>query len=210
MRTPSAVRISSIESVDGGVLSRRNVALVAGFGFYLLAGLPAASQEFWAHTYLVGINVGSSRSDLARALSIGGYELSDGTPVSFEYWYQPRFPDVNFRFLTELNANLGLAWGFSLGEAGPKYRISPGLWVGFVSRTELSSRSSLTFSAVTMLGGDFRERTCLADFEELDGLQTVNCRLAASPLPPEETLKFLANIRGYSETRISVQYELRF
>lgn len=170
----------------------------------------AFAQDFLEDTFLFDVTVGSSRSQIARDLSFGGYELSDGTLVDFSDWYRPRFPDLNFIFLTQLNPSLGLIWGGSLGERGEKYRIDPGLWVGFVYRREIGVQSSLTFSAVTLVGGNLRERACVGDYGAIGGIQEVNCRFAASPLPPPETLQFLVNEKGYRETRLSLQYEIRF
>ncbi len=154
--------------------------------------------------------MGSFRSEIAAGLAIGGYELADGTPIRFEEWYRPNFPDMNIRFLTEINPSLGLVWGLSIGESGEKYRIDPGLWLGIVYRAEISRNSSLTFSVATMIGGNFREHACIGDYGEIGGIQAVNCRLAASILPPAETLQFLVNVPGSRETRISIRYELRF
>jgi hypothetical protein len=171
---------------------------------------PAVAQDFLDETFLLNVTLGSSRSAIARSLADGGYELSDGTPVDFSDWYSPRYPDLTFLFLTKINETLGLSWGVSFGERGEKYRISPGVWIGLVYRKELSRNSSLTLSALTLLGGDFRERACVADYGAIGGVQQVNCRLAASFLPPNETLKFLVKERGIKETRFSLRYEFRF
>lgn len=170
----------------------------------------AFAQDFLENTFLLDVSIGSSRSQIARDLSFGGYELSDGTPVDFSEWYTPRFPDLNFIFLTQLNPSFGLSWGVSFGENGEKYRIDPGMWLGFVYRRQFTRQSSLTFSALTLVGGNFRERACVGDYGEIGGIQPVNCRLAASFLPPAETLQFLVNEKGYRETRFSLRYEIRF
>lgn len=170
----------------------------------------AFAQDFLEDTFLLDVSIGSGRSQIARDLSIGGYELSDGTPVDFSEWYTPRFSDLNFIFLTQLNPSFGLTWGVSFGENGVKYKIDPGMWVGFVYRREFTRQSSLTVSALTLVGGDFREHTCLGDYGEIGGIQQVNCRLAASLLPPAETLQFLVSEKGYQETRFSLSYEIRF
>ena len=174
--------------------------------------LPATAKAQWLleETSLLNLSFGSSRSALAQGLSIGGYELADGTPVRFADWYQPALPDLNLLFLTRINRDFGIAWGFATGERGEKYSIQPGLWLGFVYRLELSRHSSLTFSALTLLGGDFSERPCLADYGPIGGIQSVNCRLAASTLPPADTLRFLVNAPGFNETRFSIRYEIRF
>jgi len=180
----------------------------------LLFSMPSAAiadlSKLAERTFLTDIRVGSSRSNIATALSNGGYELANGTPVDFRDWYSPRRDDLNVLFMTVITPNLGIEWGASLGERGAKYRINPGLWLGLVGRRELGARSSITFSAITMLGGDFREKTCVGDYGEIGGVQEVNCRWAASILPPEETLAFLINKSGRIEERYTLRYELRF
>jgi hypothetical protein len=170
----------------------------------------AFAQDFLENTFLLDVSIGSSRSKIARDLSFGGYELTDGTPVYFSEWYTPRLPDLNFIFLTQLTPSFGLSWGFSLGESGEKYRIDPGIWLGFIYRHEITRQSSLTISALTLIGGNLQERSCVGDYGEIGGIQQVNCRLAASTLPPAETLQFLVNEKGYRETRFSLRYEIRF
>ena len=183
-------------------------------GACILAALwvPATAEAQWLleETSILNLSVGSSRSALAQGLSLGGYELADGTPVRFADWYTPAVPDLNLLFLTRINRNFGITWGLATGERGETYSIQPGLWLGFVYRVELSRHSSLTFSALTLLGGDFSERPCVADYGPIGGIQSVNCRLAASTLPPADTLRFLVNARGFNETRLSIRYEIRF
>jgi hypothetical protein len=41
-------------------------------------------------------------------------------------------------------------------------------------------------------------------------VQTVNCRLAADLIPPEETLGFLANIRGEADASIRIGFTFVF
>ena len=168
------------------------------------------SQDFLEETFLLDVSIGSSRSQIASELSLGGYELADGTPVDFHDWYTPRFVDLNFRFLTEITPSFGLIWGFSFGERGAKYRINPGIWLGFVYRIDLARRSSVVLTAVTLVGGNFREQACVGDYAEIGGIQSVNCRLAASHLPPADTLRFLVKEPGLRETRLSVRYVLNF
>lgn len=171
---------------------------------------PVQAQEFWEHTFLLDLRTGSSRSDIAKSLARGGYELDDGTPIDFDDWYKPRFPDLNMKFMTSLSTDFGIIWGFSTGERGEKYRIDPGLWIGLIYRHETSSQSDWNFSIMSMLGGDFSERDCVGDWPEFGGLQRVNCRLAATPLPPMDTLKFLIRESGFRETRATLRYQIRF
>jgi hypothetical protein len=58
--------------------------------------------------------------------------------------------------------------------------------------------------------GAMTEGTCTADYVELGGIQTVNCRLAADIIPPEETLDHLVNIGGDTDAKISVSFSLAF
>jgi hypothetical protein len=174
-----------------------------------LAIQPVAAQEFLEDTFLLDVSLGSARSQIARDLSDGGYELADGTPINFSDWYDTSFPELNVLFLTELTPRLGLAWGLSTGERGEKYRIDPGIWIGFIQNYDLTKKSRLTISALTLLGGNFRERSCVGDYGDIGGIQSVNCRLAASLLPPTDTLNFLVREPGFIETRISIRYQLK-
>lgn len=161
-------------------------------------------------TFLLDLRAGSLRSRRARELSVGGYELDDGTPVDFADWYTPSFPEMNLIFLTAITPSFGITWGVSTGERGEKYRIDPGLWLGFVYRYNISPRQTLSLSASTLVGGDLREQPCRAFYRVIDDFATVNCRLAASTLPPRETLQFLERKSGRRESRIQLRYEIRF
>ncbi|MCH8467642.1 MAG: hypothetical protein LAT78_13875 [Roseinatronobacter sp.] len=175
-----------------------------------IVGPSAHAQSLLDQTFLLDMRSGSSRSNIAAALSRGGYELDDQTPIDFADWYTARFPDFNVQFLTSLNPNLGAIWGFSTGERGEKYRIYPGMWIGFIYRYEITDRIDWTFSAITMLGGDFKERDCIGDWPDLGGKQKVNCRLATTRLPPQDTLAFLIRQRGTRETRATWRFQIRF
>jgi hypothetical protein len=49
-------------------------------------------------------------------------------------------------------------------------------------------------SLTTTVGGNLTEKSCQADYGVL-GTYGVNCRLAASEMAPEETLKYLVNAK---------------
>lgn len=176
----------------------------------LLFAPSVQAQGFWERTFLLDLRMGSSRSDIAKDLARGGYELDDGTPIDFTDWYTARFPDFNVKFLTSVSDDFGLIWGFSTGERGEKYRIDSGLWIGFIYQHKVTSRSDWTLSAMSMLGGSFTERDCVGNWPEFGGQQRVNCRLAATPLPPKDTLRFLVRERGFRETLVSLRYQFRF
>lgn len=61
-----------------------------------------------------------------------------------------------------------------------------------------------------MFGGRLKEKTCSADYGEIGGVQTVNCRLAASTLQPAETLQYLMNEKPKQDMLISVKWTYRF
>lgn len=159
---------------------------------------------------MLQVRRGSSRSRLVEQMSMGGFELDDGTPVEFARWYTPRFPEMNLMFLTAVTPSFGVTWGLSTGERGQKYTIDPGLWLGFVWRRQLGPRSSLSLSASTLMGGNLREQTCRAYYRIIEDFATVNCRLAASTLAPEDTLSYLVHRSGLRESRVSLRYEFRF
>ncbi len=161
-------------------------------------------------TSLAGAWAGSSRSSLAASLGVGGYELSDGTQVSFRGWYQPRIQTMNLLFRTEVADGTDVIWGVATAESGKKYRITPGVWLGLQHQARLGRNATLSASLLTLLGGGLRERPCEADYGEFGGGYRVNCRLAASALPPEQTLDYLARASGWGETVVTLRYELRF
>ncbi|WP_114287901.1 hypothetical protein [Candidatus Halocynthiibacter alkanivorans] len=187
------------------------------FGFWLLLSLamslPASqlqAQSFTERTSVISFRYGSSLSDQMREVRRDGYELADGSPVSFRQWYASNRKDLQLTWLTELNANFGLLWGVSTGERGEKYHIQPGVKIGVLFRTDLSRNSSLSLSATTVLGGWLKEDSCVADYGAIGGVQTVNCRLAASALPPEETLQYLYNEAPADQVLLSLRYSFRF
>lgn len=187
------------------VISAALTSLLASFPLSL-----TAFPYFLEETYLLDVSQGSIRSRAIYALRSGGYELSGGQPVSFVDWYTPTVPELNLIFMTQANPSFGIIWGVSTGEAGEKYRISPGLHAGFILQRPMGERGTLTLRATTLVGGRLQETPCIADFGEIGGVVPVNCRLAAGTLPPEETLRYLIKQSGREETSISLRYELRF
>lgn len=178
--------------------------------FLLIVPAPAQSDVLLGSTHLIDIRVGSSASDAIRQAGDVSYELADGTPVDLRNWYRSEIPEISVEFLTELSENFGLIWGFRSGEDGEKYRITPGIKIGFIYQTRPTKNSMLSISLTTQLGSVLSEDNCTADYGDIGGVQTVNCRLAASTLPPEETLKYNLSARGRDESRVAVQYMVRF
>ena len=141
---------------------------------------------------------------------MGGYLLSDGTPVRFRQWYSSDMPNLSVTWLTEVTPNFGLFWGFGTGERGEKYRIDPSMTLGFIAMRKLSRSATLSLSATTILGGDLQEGTCTADYGAIGGIQTVNCRLAATTMPPAATLDYLFDESPPDRTTVTLRYVLRF
>lgn len=158
---------------------------------------------------LVDLHQGSTLSDLARFLSIGGYELQDGTWVDFDKWYHTDWIDLHADFLTQFNDDFGILWGFGTGERGEKYRIDPSLKLGIVTQAHPLPNAILSLTATTTLAGSFTEFPCVADFGAIGGVQEVNCRLAAGVLPPADTLKYLIH-SDPSRLSLTVAYRANF
>lgn len=175
---------------------------------YLTLSGPAAA-EFRDQTFLMDVYTGSARSALVEAVTRGGYELADGTPLYFEAWYTPRLPDISVVFMTEVSEKFGLIWGLSTGERGEKYRIAPAVNLGFILQKELFPNAVISFSATTTIGGRLSERTCTADYG-IFGKAQVNCRLAATDMRPDETLSYLLTGRGRDESRVVLSFNWRF
>lgn len=186
-------------------------AKIAGLSMmFALISSNIVAQGIFEQTFLLDVNTTSIRSDIVRDLSIGGYELEGGAPVNFADWYTPKFPDLNVLFLSEINSSLAVTWGLSTGEKGKKYKIDPGIWLGFIHRVDLDRHSSVTLSARTLVEGRLKESSCVAFYSIIDSFEEVNCRLAASTLPPADTLTFLVDEVGFIDTSISIRYEIVF
>ncbi|TGQ54340.1 hypothetical protein EN836_09855 [Mesorhizobium sp. M1C.F.Ca.ET.193.01.1.1] len=171
-----------------------------------LGASPATAQEMT--TSLVNIHQGSWLSDRARSLAAGGYELQDGSLVSFNQWYRSNWIDLHVDFLTQITENSGILWGVGTGEQGEKYRIAPSLKLGFLTQTHPSPYSTLSLSVTSIIGGNLTEKPCVADYGDL-GTYSVNCRLAAGETAPEETLKYLVNATP-ERLRLWLNYRVTF
>lgn len=191
--------------------SQQNIEIQAGalLLFILLTPTPAEAESFLTNTRFVDARIGVGFSETMRRYARGGYELSDGEQIHFRDWYASDWKDLQATFLTSLDEDLGLYWGFSTGESGEKYQIEPSIRIGFLSRFDLSERESLSLSATVVLGGSLKEKPCTADYGVLGSGVSVNCRLAASVLPPEETLKYLF-YQEPERVRVSFRYTFRF
>ncbi|OBQ70133.1 hypothetical protein [Mesorhizobium erdmanii] len=166
----------------------------------------AIAQEMT--TSIVDIHQGSQLSDRARSLGSGGYELQNGSRVSFNQWYHASWVDMHVDLLTPITEDTGILWGFGTGEAAEKYRIAPSLKLGFLTQMHPGPNSTLSLSFTATIGGKLTEKTCQADYGDL-GSFNVNCRLAASEMAPEETLKYLVNAKPESQ-HLWLNYRVTF
>lgn len=168
------------------------------------------ANTWLAHTHLLELQQGSRLSDKASSLGNGGYELSDGTYRSFHVWYATRWTDVRVSWLTQVTNNFGLIWGVSTGERGAKYAISPSMKLGFLAQAAPTKNTLVVLRATAILGGRLREKSCVADYGDIGGVQEVNCRLAASQLQPEETLTYLVREKPENPVQVAISFAWRF
>jgi hypothetical protein len=150
-----------------------------------------ALDGFWGRTKLVGLAFDTPQSLFVRSAAQYGFELSEGGAVDLNEWYSPKAPNISATFLTQVTDDLDVIWGTSLGEVGKKYRLGTEVVLGLAMRRELGRRATMQLDVYGQYGGALREVGCLGDYADLGGVQPVNCRLAASILPPEETLAYL-------------------
>ncbi len=177
---------------------------------YLFSCKPVSSQNWVQRTHLVSVSDDMSMSTSMRRIGRGGYELSGGERVSFSRWYSSKWKDTHFTWMTEVNQNVGFYWGFGTGERGEKYTVDPALRLGLVMQMQPSRNSVLSLSLIGLVGGKLSERTCTANYGSIGGTQTVNCRLAASALPPKETKKYMLDESPQERLRLHVRYFFRF
>lgn len=170
----------------------------------------ANAFDFVDDTYLLNVKQGTTNSVKMRFNAYGGYESAMGSMITFDKWYTPKWIDSQIDFMTQVNKKLGIIWGFSTGEHGEKYRIDPSLKLGAIFATELSSKSLLMVRGHYTFSGKLREKSCTADYGEIGGVQEVNCRMAASILPPSETLKYKFNDKPIDFMAINVVFQYKF
>lgn len=190
---------------------------VFAFGLYLwqFAGI-AHGQGFglshddsiWGRSRLVDLTHGALNSDLVRSAAIAGFELSGGEQVDLQRWYSPSLPNLSATVLTEVSPNLGVIWGGAIGERGEKYTLGPTATLGIVFRKSIAHNLSLGLEMSGIYGGKLRERACLGNFGAIGGVLQVNCRLAATLIPPKETLEYLWNepARAVGVLRLTLQW----
>ena len=195
-----------------------SLCLLAGSA---LAGAADRSPQQWSDTFsAAGMGAGSTHlielrqgGDFSRRMSdlrLGGYDTAGGQRVDFGRWYTTRWADAHVGWITQVDPNWGLLWGFGTGERAPKYSISPSLKLGLLYVTQPTRDSQFTFRWTASIGGNLRERDCTADYGAVGGVQQVNCRLAASTLAPADTLQYLARESSRERRTLSIGYHFQF
>lgn len=178
--------------------------------FCFIASSQAFAFDFFRDTYLLNIKQGSELSGKVSAFRNESFETAAGGEVRFDKWYNTKWTDAQLDFMTKVDDNFGIIWGVSTGERGAKYKIDPSLKLGFVYMTEVRKNVSVSFKAHYRFGGRLREQSCVADYGDIGGVQQVNCRLAASVLSPQETLKYLLNEKPEDAIMVSFQVKITF
>ena len=192
----------------------------------LLAGSTLASAADWSmaqwpgavsganggvgSTQFVEVHQGGVLSRRMSDLRGGGYETAQGQWVDFGRWYTTRWADTRVGWMTQLDPNWGLLWGFGTGERAPKYRISPSFKLGLLYVTRPTRDSQFTLRWTASVGGNLRESACSADYGVVAGVQQVNCRLAASSLAPADTLQYLNRASSRERRTLSLEYRIQF
>ena len=166
----------------------------------------APGHSFFDSTYLLEVKQDTTLSLKAKELRYGGYETANGQPIVFDQWYTPNWSELQVAWLTQINKNFGIIWGISTGEQAEKYVIDPSLRLGFIYQREVKKNRFFSVTAYTFIGGELKEKTCTADYGEIGGIRTVNCRLAATTLEPEETLNYLVYAKPSSSVQLSFKY----
>lgn len=161
-------------------------------------------------TYLLELKQGSYLSSLAGNLGSGGFETATGNRIDFRPWYRSRWTEASITWMTQISQNLGVIHGFSTGERGPKYTIFPAFKLGVMMQTQTGHQAFLSLRLITTIGGELREKPCSANYGEIGGVQTVNCRLAATPLPPAQTLSYLLREKPPNQSQAMLLFTWQF
>lgn len=179
-------------------------------------GLPVAlprtahAFDFVDNIRLTSVDHRLNLYEKVQSIMHGRYDLAHGETVELETWYKQKWIDISFEFITDINDRLGFIWGFSTGEWGEKYVIDPSIRLGLATQFRPSAQSAIQFSASWLFKGRLREKPCIADYGEIGGMQTVNCRLAATILEPSETLKYLLRAPPKDRFSMGFSYQLIF
>jgi hypothetical protein len=178
--------------------------------FHQEIGVCSAIEDMWNATAVIEMKQGSNLSSRMSYFRGEKYELASGAAQNITNWYQPNFSDIRITYLTKIDNEFGVIWGFSIGERAQKYSIDPSIKLGLAFHHDLDKSSSVSFRLTSILGGRLRESACTADYGSIGGVQQVNCRMAASSIEPSQTLQYLFNERPYNYNTMWLRYALKF
>lgn len=198
---------------DGGSIGivRYFSVLLLSLGLSLFGAAGSAyAFNFLEATHLLDLRQGSSLSAKVGGLRQVAYESAYGSPIPVGRWYATRWVDMQVSFLTQINRDFGVLWGMSTGEKGEKYVIAPSFKLGLIYNFPSWAGGRVTIRAYHVFSGALREKTCTADYGEIGGVREVNCRLAASMMTPEETLRYNFNDKPQDRNFISIEYRKDF
>lgn len=199
--------------MEGGFTAKRGLASLIALSGALMAPVAGWGQAWLEDTRLAGISMGSSFESTISRAARGSYELEGGRRQSFDNWYASDWRDLSAVFETRLDGLEGDAWfvwGISTGERGEKYRVAPSLIVGYERVWTVEESAFFTIGLRAKLAGRLDEDPCTATYSLVQGPVAVNCRLAASPLPPDETLDYLWDEAPPDRFRVSIGYVVYF
>lgn len=206
---PSGNWRSGMQYYLGFVLSGAILLLAAGSSA-AQGRAQAAEAGFWAATALRGLSFDGLNSQIVRQAARDSFELSGGQLVDLAKWYSPKFPNLSASFQTQINRDVALIWGGSIGEAGTKYRLGPSGVIGLAMQRRVGKFAMLRIDVAGQFGGALQERPCVGDYGAIGGVQQVNCRLAASPLPPKQTLQYQWDEPAAALGFIQITYQVKF
>ncbi len=166
--------------------------------------------SFWSATHLIEVKYDAEHAKWLNPTRESGFETSGGMPISFRPWYTATVRNASAAWMTQLTPSFGVIWGWGTGERGVKYVITPSVKLGLMAQHEVFKNGWLSLKATTILGGKLKEKSCLGNYDELGGVQEVNCRLAASTLAPEQTLAYLFREKPFNQHQLMLQFSQRF
>lgn len=195
------------------LVMKRMLPVLSSFLAALVLFASASSAQAFdlvGATHLLELRQGSRLSQKVGGVRGLSYESAHGRTISMADWYETDWVDVHFAFLTQLNRQFGVIWGLSTGERGEKYRIAPSLKLGFVYSVSLGRAARFSIRAHRIFSGRLTEKSCTADYGDIGGIREVNCRLAASVLQPEETLRFNFDEKPMDRNFVAIEFRKEF
>ena len=106
-------------------------------------------RGFLESTYLIEAVQGTEMSRRINDIRYQSYENAYGQKISMYKFYKTNWTDARFNWLTQIDKDYGIIWGFSTGERGRKYNINPSVTIGFLRQFEIDSRTTFSIRLST-------------------------------------------------------------